>query len=210
MKVNYNAIMESIIDKEQQHTKIPTLLLHVCCAPCSSAVLERLSKYFKITIYYYNPNISPYEEYEKRICELKRFIEEIDINHEISIVEGEYEPEKFEELALGFEQEKEGGVRCSKCYYLRLSKTALAAQQGHFDYFTTTLSISPYKNSDKLNEIGKALEKKYGVAYLYSDFKKKDGYKRSIVLSKEYHLYRQDYCGCIYSREVRENEKTNL
>lgn len=210
MKINYDKVMEDIIAKECEQTKVPTLLLHVCCAPCSSAVLERLSKYFKITIYYYNPNISPYEEYRKRVCELKRFVREIDTKHEITIVEGVYEPEKFEQLARGLEQEKEGGARCFKCYYLRLHSTALLAKEKNFDYFTTTLSISPYKNAEKLNQIGEMLEKKYGVSYLYSDFKKKEGYKRSIELSRKYHLYRQDYCGCIYSCEVMKNEKTNI
>ena len=209
MKTNYDNIMHDIIAKEQSLGCKPKLLLHVCCAPCSSAVLEYISKFFDITIYYYNPNISPIDEYLKRKNELKRFLN--DANYlGIKIQEDIYEPEKFFSLAKGLENEVEGGARCIKCYYLRLEETAKKALEGNVDYFTTTLSISPYKKSDKLNEIGSILEEKYGIKYLYSDFKKHDGYKKSIELSREYNLYRQDYCGCIYSKEARENEKRNL
>lgn len=205
VKENYQIRMEQIIEKEQQNGKVPTLLLHACCAPCSSSVLEKLSSFFEITIYYYNPNISPYEEYEKRVNEIKRFIKELKVENPIHFLEGKYDNESFEAIAKGLENEPEGGARCSKCYYLRLKETALVAQTHNFDYFTTTLSVSPYKNAEKLNKIGLALEKEYNVYYLVSDFKKKDGYKRSIELSKQYNLYRQDYCGCIYSkREVIE------
>lgn len=206
MKINYDLKMEEIILQNQG--KRPTLLLHVCCAPCSSAVLERLLSYFKITIYYYNPNISPYTEYEKRILELKRLI--VELGYDIDVIDGSYESEKFHNIAIGLEKEKEGGIRCSKCYHLRLDSTASMAKKMGFDYFTTTLSISPYKDASKLNQIGKVLEQQYGVSYLYSDFKKKDGYKRSIELSHIYKLYRQDYCGCVYSKEEREYEKEIL
>lgn len=203
MKENYQKSMELLIEKEALRHRVPTLLLHACCAPCSSSVLERLSSFFEITIYYYNPNISPYEEYGKRIREIERFIKDFPAVHPIHFLEGKYDNNRFEDIARGLEKEKEGGARCSKCYYLRLEDTARVAKQHNFDYFTTTLSVSPYKNADKLNQIGRFLEKEYDVLYLVSDFKKKDGYKRSIELSREYNLYRQDYCGCIYSkREV--------
>jgi len=203
VKENYQRTMEEIIEKEQNKNRIPTLLLHACCAPCSSAVLEKLSTFFEITIYYYNPNISPYEEYEKRVQEIKHLIEQLNTKNQIHFIEGKYDPESFDEIAKGLENEPEGGARCSKCYHLRLKETALVAKQNNFDYFTTTLSISPYKSAEKLNKIGRVLEKEYDIWYLVSDFKKKDGYKRSIELSKQYNLYRQDYCGCIYSkREV--------
>lgn len=203
MKENYQKSMELLIEKEALQHRVPTLLLHACCAPCSSSVLEKLSSFFEITIYYYNPNISPYEEYEKRIREIERFIKDFPAVHPIHFLEGKYNNNRFEDIAKGLEHEKEGGARCSKCYYLRLEDTARIAKQYNFDYFTTTLSVSPYKKADTLNQIGRYLEKEYDVLYLVSDFKKKDGYKRSIELSREYHLYRQDYCGCIYSkREV--------
>lgn len=206
MKINYDLKMEEIISKHEGNK--PSLLLHVCCAPCSSAVLERLLEHFKITIYYYNPNISPYTEYEKRILELKRLIDELGYN--IDVIDGPYEEDRFNKLAIGLESEPEGGIRCSKCYHLRLDSTAAMAKELEFDYFTTTLSISPYKDASKLNQIGEVLERQYGVPYLYSDFKKKDGYKRSIELSHIYKLYRQDYCGCIYSKEARESEKEKI
>lgn len=200
MKENYQKTMEEIIKKEQENNRVPKLLLHACCGPCSSSVLEKLADYFEITIYYYNPNISPYEEYQKRVCEIKRFISELETKNPIYFMEGKYDPESFDMIAKGLENEPEGGARCSKCYHLRLKETALVAKKYNFDYFTTTLSVSPYKNAEKLNKIGRVLEKEYDVWYLVSDFKKKDGYKRSIELSKEYNLYRQDYCGCIYSK----------
>lgn len=200
MKENYQKTMEEIIEKEKQNNRIPKLLLHACCGPCSSSVLEKLADYFEITIYYYNPNISPYEEYQKRVSEIKRFINELETKNPIHFMEGKYDPESFDMIAKGLEDEPEGGARCSKCYHLRLKETASVAKKYNFDYFTTTLSVSPYKNAEKLNKIGRVLEKEYDVWYLVSDFKKKDGYKRSIELSKQYDLYRQDYCGCIYSK----------
>lgn len=204
IKVNYNLECEKILNSLDLNNK-KTLLLHACCAPCSSAVLEKISKYFKITILFYNPNITDYSEYLKRKDELKRLIKEV--GYDIEVMDCDYDKEKFISMALGLEDKKEGDIRCYKCYKLRLEKTALVAKENNFDYFTTTLSISPYKNSKWLNEIGKELSAKYKVDYLYADFKKKNGYKRSIELSNIYHLYRQDYCGCIYSKVERESIK---
>lgn len=184
-----------------------TLLLHACCAPCSSAVLERLSNFFKITIIYYNPNITEEKEYLKRLTELKDFIKKIKTKYPINIIDTRYNPKEFFTIAKGLEKEKERGKRCYECYKLRLEETAKVAKKQGFDFFTTTLTLSPYKNTTWLNEIGEELSKKYQASYLYSDFKKKNGYKRSIELSKEYNLYRQDYCGCIYSKLEREEIK---
>ncbi len=202
--MNYNLECEKILNSINLEHK-PSLLLHSCCAPCSSAVLERISKYFKITILFYNPNITDYEEYLKRKEELKRLIK--DVGYDIKIMDCDYDKEKFISLALGLENKKEGDIRCYKCYKLRLEKTAMEARNNNFDYFTTTLSISPYKNSKWLNEIGEELALKYNINYLYADFKKKNGYKRSVELSNIYHLYRQDYCGCIYSKVERDKIK---
>ncbi len=179
------------------------LLLHSCCGPCSSYVIKTLTPYFDITILYYNPNIEPYEEYLKRKAEEIRFIKEFSSVNKLEFMDCDYDNEKFKTLAKGLENEREGGARCIKCYYERLEKTALLAKKNNFDYFCTTLTVSPYKNSTIINELGAKLEEKYGVKYLYSDFKKKDGYKESIRLSNEYSLYRQDYCGCLYSKEER-------
>ena len=198
--MNYDLEMEKQINHLNDKK---TLLLHACCAPCSSAVLERIAEYFDITILYYNPNITEKEEYEKRLQELEKFVNEINLDN-IKVMPGRYEPEKFFEMSKGLEQEKERGKRCYQCYKLRLEETAKIAEQQNFDFFTTTLSISPYKNSKWLNEIGVDLDKKYQSTYLYADFKKKNGYKRSIELSKQYNLYRQDYCGCIYSKKEKE------
>ena len=202
--MNYQKLMDEIIEKEKENR--PSLLLHACCAPCSSYVLEYLTQCFKITILYYNPNIFPYEEYNKRYEEAKKLLSDMDCCSDVEIVEVGYNNEDFENIIDGLRDEKEGGKRCFKCYDLRLRKTAEYASINNFDYFTTTLSISPYKNANKLNEIGKALELEYNVKYLYADFKKKNGYKRSIELSREYNLYRQDYCGCIYSKKQREEK----
>lgn len=204
MKINYQNKLEEILNNLNG---TPTLLLHSCCAPCSSYCLEYLSNFFKITIFYYNPNIDDINEFNKRIEEQKRLISLLNTPNKIEFIEGNYDNEEFKKISKGLEEEKEGGSRCIKCYYLRLNKTAELAKKLNYDYFTTTLSISPYKNASKLNEIGEILEKKYQVNYLYSDFKKKNGYKRSIELSKKYNLYRQDYCGCIYSKI--ESEKRN-
>lgn len=253
---NYQKELDKIIDRiaKQQTGRredfvedyAPRLLLHSCCAPCSSYVLEYLRNYFRITVFYYNPNITEDEEYRKRVAEQKRLIEAYNSKlqeqaegavtysdelqeqaegavaylsepveqerttavasgperrgYPIEVIEGDYEPERFVDTARGLEQCPEGGERCFACYALRLGETAKRASAGHYDYFTTTLSISPLKNAVKLNEIGERLSREYGVAWLPSDFKKRDGYKRSIELSKEYGLYRQDYCGCVYSR----------
>lgn len=201
--MNYDLEMENQIKNISTKKK---LLLHACCAPCSSAVLERISKYFDITILYYNPNITEQKEYEKRLNEIETFVKKINIKN-IKVIRGRYNPKEFFDIAAGLEKEKERGQRCYKCYKLRLKETAKVAEELNFDYFTTTLSISPYKNSNWLNEIGESLNKEFKPTYLYADFKKKNGYKRSIELSKEYGLYRQDYCGCIYSKKERELTK---
>ena len=197
---NYTKELERLIQKLQQEGKVPRLLLHACCAPCSSYVLEYLSRYFSIVLFYYNPNISPQQEYEKRVAEVRRLLQEMPLAGPVTLTLGDYEPERFFDLAKGHEAEPEGGDRCTLCYRLRLTEAAQAAKDLACDYFTTTLSISPYKNAEKLNTIGAELAKEYGVPYLFSDFKKRNGYKRSIELSREYHLYRQNYCGCVYSR----------
>lgn len=202
-KINYQKELDVLIENLIKNEEVPTLLLHSCCAPCSSYVLEYLSKYFKITIFFYNPNIYPSEEYFRRVEEQKRFISELKVQNKIDIIEGKYDTENFYEISKGMEKEKEGGERCFKCYELRLKEAAIIANEKDFDYFTTTLSISPHKNAQKLNEIGKFLSEEYNIKYLYSDFKKKEGYKRSIELSKEYNLYRQDYCGCVFSKNER-------
>lgn len=201
--VNFQLLMEEQLKRIKESNTTPSLLLHACCAPCSSYVLECLSKYFNISILYYNPNITSEEEYNKRFNELKRFIREVKFNNPINIININYTNQEFIDMSKGLEYEKEGGKRCYKCYHLRLDKTAKYALLNGFDYFTTTLSISPYKNSEWLNQIGEELSDKYGIKYLYADFKKKNGYKRSIELSKIYKLYRQDYCGCIFSKRDR-------
>ena len=182
----------------------PSILLHSCCAPCSSHVISVLSPHFDITILYYNPNIEPYEEYLKRKEEEIRFIGEYPASNKLDIIDCDYDNDKFHEVVKGLEDLKEGGNRCFICYELRLDKTVKMAKELGYEYFATTLSVSPYKNSKKLNEIGLKLSEEYDVKYLISDFKKKNGYKHSIELSKEYNLYRQDYCGCIYSRKDRD------
>ena len=204
-KRNYQKELDGLIAKLQEEESVPKLFLHSCCAPCSSYVLEYLSQYFEITVFYYNPNIYPPEEYHERAAEQKRFIEQFPAKHPVSYIEGEYDTKRFYEMARGLEKVPEGGERCFKCYELRMRESAILAKEGGFDYFTTTLSISPLKNAEKLNEIGEMLESEYGVKHLTSDFKKKNGYKRSTELSKEYELYRQNYCGCIFSKNAREN-----
>ena len=203
MNRNYQKEMEKVIGCLEEEEKVPKLLLHSCCAPCSSYVLEYLSQYFEITVFYYNPNIFPEEEFYKRIREQERLIREMPAKYPVHFIAGNYDSEKFYAMAKGLEQVPEGGERCFKCYELRLREAAKVAAAGGFDYFTTTLSISPLKNAAKLNEIGERLAAEYQVAYLPSDFKKKNGYKRSTELSREYGLYRQDYCGCIFSKKER-------
>ena len=200
MKINYQKKLDEIIKEITSINKTPSLLLHSCCAPCSSYVLEYLSQIFKITILYYNPNIYPKAEYQRRLDEQKNFINVFPVKNKANFIENEYNEAEFLEAIRGNEKDKEGGNRCFICYELRLRKTSQIAKDNGFEYFTTTLSISPHKNSQKLNEIGKELSEKYGVKYLYSDFKKKEGFKRSLVLSDKYNLYRQDYCGCRFSK----------
>lgn len=205
-KINYQRILEQTIENNERAGIVPTLLLHSCCAPCSSYCLEYLSDYFKITVFYYNPNIYPEEEYYKRVSEQQRFIESLPVKHPIDFIEGAYEKERFYEMARGLEECKEGGERCFRCYELRLRESAELAEKLGMDYFTTTLSISPLKNSQKLNEIGDRLSEEYGIRYLNSDFKKKNGYKRSVELSEQYGMYRQYYCGCVFSKNQRDRE----
>ena len=203
-KRNYQKELEKLIDQAQKDNKIPSLFLHSCCAPCSSYVLEYLSKYFNITVFYYNPNIYPEEEYRKRVHEITRLVNSMEFEHPVKLIEGHYDPQEFFQMAKGLEDVPEGGERCFKCYRLRMEEAAKLAEEGGYDYFTTTLSISPHKNAQVLNAIGKELAETYGVPYLFSDFKKKNGYKRSCELSEQYHLYRQDYCGCPFSKAEAE------
>ena len=197
-KVNYQLVLDTTLAKLAQENERPRLLLHACCAPCSSYVLEYLNKYFEISVFYYNPNISPEEEYIHRVNEIRRLISEM--CPEVTLIEGRYEPEKFYQMAKGLENEPERGARCLKCYRMRLEASGEEAARGGFDFFTTTLSISPQKDSAVLNQIGREVSEIYGIPYLFSDFKKKGGYKRSIELSAEYGLYRQNFCGCVFSK----------
>jgi predicted adenine nucleotide alpha hydrolase (AANH) superfamily ATPase len=205
MKVNYQKMLDEKIEEIKKQNIKPSLLLHACCAPCSSAVLEYLYEHFNITLFFYNPNISPESEFNYRLEELKRLIAEMNFNN-IEIVVPNYDNNEFEELAKGLENLPEGDKRCKNCYRLRLKKTAEYAKEKGFDFFTTTLSVSPYKNAAWLNEIGERLQDKYGVKYLYADFKKQGGYYRSQELSKEHDLYRQDYCGCRFSKADRQQK----
>ena len=216
MKENYQIILEKILKKDDNDNQDKRLLLHVCCAPCSSYCLEYLACHYAIDVYFYNPNITDMDEYEKRAKELVRFVDEFNSRFEgkisknenriykkVNVILGSYEPDKFFNMAKGLEEAPEGGSRCKKCYELRLRQSAVVAKEGAYDYFTTSLSISPYKNAQWLNEIGRELVGEFGVNYLFSDFKKKNGYKRSIELSNEYNLYRQDFCGCVYSKREK-------
>lgn len=205
-KINYQLKLDEITQKIKREDKTPSLLLHSCCAPCSSYTIEYLSQYFKITVLYYNPNISPQEEYEKRKSEQLRLIKEMGTENSVDFLDCDYNNSEFLEIAKGYEHCREGGERCFRCYALRLEKTASLAKENDFDYFCTTLSISPLKNAQKINEIGFALGEKYGVSWLPSDFKKREGYKRSIVLSAKYNLYRQNFCGCEFSKRQAEND----
>lgn len=206
---NYSKEMDNIIKSFDGSDRIPSVLLHSCCAPCSSTCLEQLTPYFHVTVLYYNPNITQKSEYDKRVEEEIRFINSLnkaggfgnnDAFHSISFMDGRYAPEEFFAIAKGYEDCPEGGERCFRCYELRLREAATVTKASGFDFFATTLTLSPLKNAPRLNEIGQALSAEYGVAYLPSDFKKKNGYKRSIELSEEYNLYRQNYCGCVYSK----------
>ncbi len=211
MAENYGLRLERTLAAIERTGARPRLLLQVCCAPCSSYVVEYIARYFEITAFFYNPNISPEREFSFRLSELRRFLDEAGYAG-VSIMTPDYVPAEFYDAVRGMEALPEGGERCRVCYELRLRRTAEAALAGGFDYFTTTLSISPYKNAAWLNEIGLRLAGEVGVDYLCSDFKKKNGYKRSIALSAEYGLYRQDYCGCVYSKaesERRRAERTD-
>jgi len=197
-KTNYNIEMKKLI--ETLDGNIPSILLHSCCGPCSTHVITTLSKYFNITVYYYNPNIEPIEEYNFRKEEQKRFIDEIEKYNKLDYLDCDYDNEVFQENIKGLEEEAEGGARCKKCYYLRLSATAKVAKELKYEFFATTLSVSPTKNSQVLNELGLIIENQTKIKFLVSDFKKEDGYKKSVELAKRYELYRQDYCGCSYSK----------
>ena len=208
MKRNYQIELENELSRV---SGVQRLLLHACCAPCSSYVLEYLTRYFDITLYFCNPNITDPAEYEKRLSELKRLAGVLPHENRIDVIDAGYSPEKFYELAKGREELPEGGARCFDCYRLRLTKTAdfFASRRDDFDFFATTLTVSPHKNAEKLNEIGFELAGKYRLSWLPSDFKKREGYKRSIELSRIYSLYRQDYCGCEFSRRLRHPEVYN-
>lgn len=199
-KQNYQKQLDKILDNILTEENPKRLLLHSCCAPCSSYVLEYLSRYFDITVFYYNPNISPESEYRMRVEEQQRLINEMPLKTPVTFLEGEYHPETFYHMAKGLEDVPEGGKRCFLCYRMRLEESARIAKKNGFDYFTTTLTISPLKNAEKLNQIGQELAEKYGIKFLPSDFKKKNGYKRSTELSRKYGLYRQNYCGCVFSK----------
>ncbi|SDB12295.1 hypothetical protein SAMN02910298_00628 [Pseudobutyrivibrio sp. YE44] len=205
-KINYQKELDKIISKIDKEGLVPSLLLHSCCGPCSSYCIEYLSQYFNVTVFYYNPNIYPEEEYYHRVKEQQRFINEFPTKYPVSFIEGDYDTDSFYKMAKGLEKEPEKGLRCHKCYDLRLRRTAIVAKEKGFDFFTTTLTISPMKDSQVLNEIGIRIGEEEGIEWLPNDFKKKEGYKRSTELSKEYDMYRQDYCGCVYSYNDRHKE----
>ena len=199
MKVNYQILCDKIINELTENNVRPTLLLHSCCGPCSTYVLEYLVQYFDITLLFYNPNIYPEEEYLKRLKAQREVIGKYSVLSSVKIVDLPYEHDEFLKCSDGLESEPEGGARCIECFRLRMEKTARFAAEKGFGFFTTTLSVSPHKNATVLNELGKEISEKFGVEYLYSDFKKREGYKRSIELSKELGIYRQEYCGCEFS-----------
>ena len=199
--ISYQRWLDAKINETKNNKYRPELLLHSCCAPCSSYVIEYLSPFFSITVFFYNPNIHPEEEYKRRLGEQITLTEKIKVKNEINLIIGSYEPDLFFQRVKGLEQEKEGGRRCQKCFELRLEKTAQKASQLGFPYFTTTLTVSPHKNAKLINRLGNDIASLYHLQYLFSDFKKKSGFQRSIVLSHQYKLYRQSYCGCIFSKE---------
>lgn len=210
MNINYQKELDQLLEHLRTSGQVPTLLLHSCCAPCSSYVLAYLADHFKITIYYYNPNIYPHQEFIKRLEEQKRLLSLIEPKYPVQLIEGDYEVDLYEDAIKGYEHLDEGSERCFKCYELRLKKTAELAKKLNFDYFGTTLTVSPYKNAYKINEIGEIIERETGKRFLLSDFKKNEGYKQSIALSKKYDLYRQDYCGCRFSLQRQEaKQKAN-
>lgn len=201
---NYQRELDNLIKSQVQKQEVPSLLLHCCCAPCSSYVLEYLTQFFRISVYFYNPNIYPAAEYDHRVDEIKRLVSELPVQHKVEVIEGEFDTQNFYAAVKGHEKDAEGGERCALCFNLRLESAAKIAKERQFDYFTTTLTISPLKSAAVLNEIGEKLGEQYGVAFLPSDFKKKGGYLRSIELSKIHNLYRQNYCGCVFSKNGRE------
>ena len=203
-RVNYQQVMENLIADNCIEGRSPRLLLHSCCGPCSTYCIQTLAEHFRVTVFYYNPNIYPPEEYHMRAGEQERFIERFPTKYPVQFVEGAYDTERFYDTVRGLEHVPEGGERCFRCYELRLREAAEYAREPDFDFFTTTLSISPLKNADKLNEIGAKLEQEYGVRYLYSDFKKKNGYKQSTEIFRAYDMYRQYYCGCVFSKQERD------
>ena len=197
---NFQRELDRLLERLAAEGRVPRLFLHSCCAPCSSYVLEYLSKYFEITVFYYNPNIYPPKEYDERLAEVRRLVSEMEFAHPVTVVAGVYDPALFFDAVKGLEAEKEGGARCERCFRLRLMEAARLAKDGGYDYFTTTLTVRPKKDARLLNELGEEIGSMYGVAYLNSDFKKKNGHFRSLELSEQYGLYRQDYCGCVFSR----------
>ena len=207
-KINYQKELEQLISEIETEGRVPTLLLHSCCAPCSSYCIEYLSQFFAITVFYYNPNIYPDEEYYHRVKEQQRFISEFPTKYPVKFIEGDFEKDRFyNEVARGLEQEPERGARCTRCFELRLGETAKRAAALGMDYFATTLTISPMKDVELLNSIGARLGQEHGVSYLATEFRKKNGYLRSTQISKEYGMYRQDYCGCVYSKVERESQQ---
>ncbi len=203
MNKNFQLVLDEIIKKEQSSGRTPRLLLHSCCGPCSTYVLEYLSKYFDIDVFYYNPNIYPPEEFRRRLSAQEKVLNSLPFARDVGLIVPEYVPEEFSLAVRGLESQPEGGARCPVCFALRLRRTAQYARERGYDYFGTTLTVSPHKNALILNETGKNLEEKIGVSFLFSDFKKREGYKRSTVLSREYGIYRQDYCGCVFSLAER-------
>ncbi len=209
-KVNYQSLLDKLIENLVREGQVPSLLLHSCCGPCSSYCIEYLSQYFHVTVFYYNPNIYPDEEYYHRVREQQRFISLFPTRYPVAFIEGDFDKDSFYQMSRGLENEPERGKRCSKCFELRLGRTAKKAAALGFDFFATTLTISPMKDASLLNEIGQVLGQQYGVAWLPSDFKKKNGYKRSTEISREYDMYRQDYCGCIFSYKERQEQKRQM
>lgn len=206
-KVNYQVKLDQILEEEKKKDRVPKLLLHSCCAPCSTYVLEYLTPYFEIGVLYYNPNIHPSEEFFKREAEQERFINLVDKVNPINLIKAEYNPREFFQKVKGHELDPEGGARCGLCFELRLGEAAKYAKMHGYDYFATTLSVSPHKNEQVLNEIGQKLEEQYDIKYLYADFKKKNGFKRSIELCNQFDIYRQEYCGCVFSLKQSNDRK---
>ena len=209
-KINYQKLCEEEISKTSAEERVPSVLLHSCCAPCSSYCIEYLSQYFRVTVFYYNPNIYPDSEYYHRVKEQQEFINRFPAKYPVGFIEGDFDTQEFYKAAKGLEQEPERGARCTECFKLRLGRTAEVASEKRFDYFTSTLTISPMKDAALLNQIGSEMGEVHKVKWLPSDFKKKNGYLRSCELSREYGIYRQDYCGCVFSYNERQKEKESF